>query len=180
MFIGLYLSWDVFALKSKKLNLIKCLSFRALNICSNSKIEDELRVIRELFLSNGYPKEVINDNISLTVTKFRNKNKIFGPSKCPVYFRLPWIGPASQSFADKVASLVSHCVNAVKVRSIFATKAAFNSIHKDVLPIFNQSLIIYKCLCNSTYIDCVAYIYILDTYRRKNKGCKKEDAGRLL
>ena len=55
---------------------------------------------------------------------------------------------------DKVASSVYHCFPAVIVRSIFATKAAFNSIHKDVLPIFNQSLLIYKfkCWCNSTYI----------------------------
>ena len=46
------------------------------------------------------------------------------------------------------------CFNAVKVRLIFTTKAAFYSIHKDVLPIFNQSLLIYKlkCWCNSTYI----------------------------
>ena len=153
-FTELYLSWDAFAPKSRKLNLIKCLSFRVLNICSNSKIEDELRVVRELFLNNGHPEEVINDNINLTKTKFSNKNKIFGPSKCPVYFRLPWIGPASQSFVDKIASLVSRCFNAVKVRSIFTTKVAFDSIHKDVLPIFNQSLLIYKskCWCNSTYI----------------------------
>ena len=36
----------------------------------------------------------------------------------------------------------------------FATKAAFNSIHNDVLTIFNQSLLInkFKCWCNSTYI----------------------------
>ena len=121
--------------------------FRALNIYSESKIEDELRVIRELFLNNGYPREVINDNINLTVTRFRNKNKIFGPSKCPVYFRLPWIGPANQSFVDQIASSVSRCFNAVKVRSIFTTKAAFNSTHKDVLPIFNQSLLIYKFKC---------------------------------
>ena len=49
---------------------------------------------------------------------------------------------------------MSRCFNAVKVRSIFATKVAFNSIHKDVLPIFNQSLLIYKfkCWCNSTYV----------------------------
>ena len=136
-FTGLYLSWDAFAPKSRKLNLIKCLSFRVLNICFDSKIEDELGVIRELFLNNGYPEEFLNDNINLTVTKFRNKNKIFGPFKWPVYFRLPWIGPASQSFVDKIASSVSRCFNAVKVRSIFTTKAAFNSIHKDVLPIFN-------------------------------------------
>ena len=56
----------MFTPKSRKLNLIKCLSFRALNICSDSKIKDELRVIKELFLNNGYPEEVINDNINLT------------------------------------------------------------------------------------------------------------------
>ena len=65
----------------------------------------------------------------------------FGPSKCPVYFRFPWIGPASQSFAKKVASSVYRCY-AINVRSIFTTKTAFNSIHKDVLPIFKQSLLI--------------------------------------
>ena len=119
-----------------------------------SKIEKELKVIRELFFNNGYPEEVIDDNINSTVTKFKNKNKIFGPSKCSVYFRLPWIGSASQSFADRVASSVYRCFHAVKVRSIFTTKAAFNSIHKDVHPIFNQSLLIYKfkCWCNSTCI----------------------------
>ena len=93
------------------------MSFRALNICSDSKIEDELVVIKELFFMNGYPEEVIDDNISLTATKFKNKNKKFGPSKCPVYFRLPWIGPASLSFADKVSSSVYRCYHAVKVRS---------------------------------------------------------------
>ena len=108
-FRGLYLSWDAFAPRSRKLNLIKCLSFRTLNICSNCKIEEELKVIRDLFLINGYPEEIIDDNINLTATKFKNKNKIFGPSKCPVYFRLPWIGPTIQSFADKVASSVYRC-----------------------------------------------------------------------
>ena len=44
--------------------------------------------------------------------------------------------------------------HAVKVRSIFSSKTVFSSIHKDVLPISNQSLLIYKfnCRCNSTYI----------------------------
>ena len=134
----------MFAPRSRKLNLIKCLSFRALDICCNSKIKEELKVIKEIFINNKYPEEVIDDNINLTVTRFKNKNKIFGQSKYPVYFRLPWIGPASQSFADRVASSVYHCYHAVKVRSIFSTKTAFSSIHKDVLPILNQSLLIYK------------------------------------
>ena len=143
-FTGLYLSWDSFTPRSRKLNLIKCLSFRALNICCDSKIEEELKVIKEIFINNGYPEKVIDDNINLTGTRFKNNNKIFGPLKCPVHFRLPWIGPASQSLAEKVASSVYRCYHAVKVRSIFTTKTAFNSIHKDVLPILKQSLLIYK------------------------------------
>ena len=143
-FTGLYLSWDSFAPRSRKLNLFKCLSFRALNICCDSKIEDELKVIKEIFINNGYPEEVTDDNINLTVTRFKNKNKIFESLKCPVYFRLPWIGPASRSFAEKVASFVYRCYHAIRVRSIFTTKTAFTSIHKDVLPILKQSLLIYK------------------------------------
>ena len=155
MFTGLYLNWDSFAPRSRKLNLIKCQSFRALNIFCDSKIKEELKVIKEIFINNGYPEQVIHDNIHLTVTRFKNKNKIFGPPKGPVYFRLPWIGTARQSFAEKVASAVYHCYHAVKVTSIFTTKTAFNSIHKDVLPILKQSLLIYEfnCRCISAYIS---------------------------
>ena len=45
-FTGLYLSWDSFVPRSRKLNLIRCFSFRALNICCDSKIEGELKVIK--------------------------------------------------------------------------------------------------------------------------------------
>ena len=150
----MYLSWDSFAPGSRKLNLIRCLSYRALNICYDSKIEDELKVIKEICINNGYPEEVIDDNIKLTVSRFKNKNKIFGPPKCPVYFRLPWVGPASQSFAEKVASSAYRCNYAVNVRPIFTTWTAFNSTRKDKLPIFQQSLLMYKfeCRCSLTYI----------------------------
>ena len=111
-------------------------------ICSDSKIKEELKVIKEIFINNGYPQEVIDDNINLTMARFKNNNKIFGPSKCPVYFRLPWIGPASQSFTDKFASSVYRCYHAVKDRSIFSTKTAFSSMHKGLLPILNQSQLI--------------------------------------
>ena len=91
--------------------------------------------------------------INLTVNKFRN-NKPFGPSKCPVYVRLPWIGPTSQTIANKISSSVMRCYNALKVRTIITTRPAFRSFHKDVLPIFQLSNLIYKfkCRCNSVYI----------------------------
>ena len=153
-FTGLYLNWHSFAPKSRKLNLIRCLSYRALNICTDYKIENELKVIKDVFIDNGYPEEVIDVNIRHTVTRFKNTNKVFGPPKCPVYFRLPWAGSASQSFADKIASSAYLCYHAVNLRPIFTTWPAYNSTSKDKLSIFKQSNLIYKfvCRCSSTYI----------------------------
>ena len=81
-------------------------------------------------------------------------NKVFGPLKCPVYFRLPWVGSTCQSFADKIASSVYRCYHAINLRPIFTTRPAFNSTNKNKLPIFKQSNLIYKfvCRCSSTYI----------------------------
>ena len=89
-----------------------------------------------------------------SVAKIQNRNKVFGPPKCPAYFTLPWIGSASQSFADKIASSVYRSYHAVNQRSIFNTRPAFNSMNKKKLPIFKQSNLIYEfvCRCNSTYI----------------------------
>ena len=81
-------------------------------------------------------------------------NKVFGPPKCPVYFRLPWVGSATESFANKIASSVYRCYHAVNLKPIFTSRPAFNSTNKEKLPIFKQSNLIYKvvCRCNSTYI----------------------------
>ena len=95
MFTGLYLSWDAFAPKTRKVNLIKCLVFRALKICSDNKIKSEFEQVKNLFLGKRYPEGVILDTINKTVHKFRNNIRPFGSSKCSVYVRLPWIGSPS-------------------------------------------------------------------------------------
>ena len=153
-FTGLYLDWHSFASKSRKLNLIRCLSDRSLNIRRGYKIENELKAIKDIFINNRYLEDIIDINIRHTVTKFKNTNKVFGPPKYPVYFRLPWVRSTSKSFTDKIASSVYHCYHAVNLRPIFTTRLAFNSINKDKLPIFKQSNLIYKfvCWCSSIYI----------------------------
>ena len=78
-FTGWYLSWDAFVPKSRKVNLIKCLTFRALKICSDSRTKNELEQIKNLFLGNSYPEEVIVDTINKTVNKFRNNIRPFWP-----------------------------------------------------------------------------------------------------
>ena len=149
-FTGLYLSWDAFAPKSRKVNLIKYLTFRALKICSDNRIQSEFEEIKNLFSGNGYPGEVIVDTMNKTVDKFKNNIVLFGPPKCPVYVRLPWIGSPCLLIADKVSSSVTRCFKAALVRTIFTTR----SPHKDVLPIFQLTNLIYKfqCCCIATYI----------------------------
>ena len=78
-FTGFFLSWDAFAPKSRKVNLIKCLTFRALKICSVNRIKSEFEQIKKLFLGNGYPKVDIVDSMNKTVDKFRNNIVPFGP-----------------------------------------------------------------------------------------------------
>ena len=93
-------------------------------------------------------------SINKTVNMFRNNIRPLGPSKCSVYVRLLWIGSPSHLIADKVSSSVTRCYNAAIIWTIFTTWAAFHSIHKVVLPIFQQSNLIYEfqCCCNVTYI----------------------------
>ena len=118
---GLHLSWDAFAPKSRKVNMLKRLIFRALKICSDNKIKSEFEKIKNLSLSNGYPDEVIVDTINETVDKFRNNIRPLSPFKCPVYVRLPWIGSPIQLIAEKVSSSVTRCYNAAWVQPIFTT-----------------------------------------------------------
>ena len=66
-FTGLYLSWDAFVPKFRKVNLIKCLTFRALKVCCDNKNKCEFEQIKNLFLGNGYPEKVIVDTINKTV-----------------------------------------------------------------------------------------------------------------
>ena len=49
-----------------------------------------------------------------------------GPSKCPVYVKLPSIGCVNQ-FADKISGLVMRYFKSVKVKTMFTITSAFSS-----------------------------------------------------
>ena len=55
-FTGLYLSWHSFSHRSRKLNLIRCLSYRALDIYSDCKTR--LRLLRIYLLRTGIPRRL--------------------------------------------------------------------------------------------------------------------------
>ena len=83
-----------------------------------------------------------------------NRERKFGPSKCPVYLRLPYKGNISVQFEKRIKSATSKCFKAADPRVIHVTKPILPSSHKDVLPSHSQNNVIYKftCRCAAVYV----------------------------
>lgn len=97
-FTGLYTRWNSFCPKRQKINLIRTLTHRALMICSDNTLKDEISCLTGIFVNNGYPLDVVQSVIRDKTARF-NKIKPATVGKCPVYLRLPWLGRISESFA---------------------------------------------------------------------------------
>ena len=78
----------------------------------------------------------------------------FGPEKCPVYLRLPWLGSVSTRFEKQVKSAVKQCFFAVEPRVVYSTKELLPATNKDILPALQKSNVIYQfsCHCDSRYV----------------------------
>ena len=70
-------------------------------ICSKTKLDSELGTIKQLLIDNGYPEDVLVSCIKEKLAKISSE-KQFGPEKCPVYLKLPWIGNVSSKFETKL------------------------------------------------------------------------------
>ena len=152
-FSGQYNLWDSFGLKSRKNNLIGTRVHRALEICSPSKLPQEIDFIRSILYSNGYPENVINSRIKRKIEQFKLPPKE-GPEKCPVYLKLPWIGNISTKFENQCKTAVSSCFGAVKLRVAFSTRKMLPTVRKDVVPTKQQSMVVYQyvCRCDCRYV----------------------------
>ena len=86
-----YLRWESFSSLKRKISLISSLVYRALIICTKRRLNGEIERIKKIVLDNGYPNNVINAQIAKKIAQFSTLKR-FGPEKCPVYLRVPWIG----------------------------------------------------------------------------------------
>ena len=125
-FTRLYISLDSFALEFRKGKLVKYVTNRTLMICSESRIDAEIKTFTDIFLRNGYPDNVISSSIRSTISKFNSINS-FCPTKSSVSVKLPWIGAVRQLLADNIFGLIMHCFNSVKVRTIFTWPTFYSS-----------------------------------------------------
>ena len=119
------------------------LTHRALMIYSKSKLDSELEKLTKIFLENGYPEDVISVYIKDKIGNFSADVK-FGPQKCPVYLKLPWIGDSSIRFESQIKQAITNCFFAVNHVLFIVRKRPFRPFkrtafmpHKKVLLYMN-------------------------------------------
>ena len=152
-FSGQYVSWNSFSPKRIKRNLISCLVHRAYKICSPTKLDDEIKIIHDMFLDLGYPEFEINNTIKRCL-QTSSKPPMYGPKKCPVYLHLPYIGTVSERFEKQIGNIVGKTFHSVRLRVHFQTRRPLNGICKDVTPTQSKNNVIYKfqCHCKCEYV----------------------------
>ena len=171
-FTGLYTRFDSFCPKQQKIALVKCLINRTRKISSDRFIEKDLADLRQIFLSNGYPAKLL-DKLFHTITY--NKEKPIGPQKCPVYLKLPWIGPISENYFSKaLKQTIEKTFFAAHLRCIFSTKSILSPTPKDPLPASSSSCVVYeyKCECGARYVG--------RTTKRLDERIKQHVPNRIL
>ena len=133
--------------------MISTLVHRALAICLESTLQNELSNIRTILINNGYPKAVINTVITKKMNQFRKPTQL-GPKICPVYLHLPWLGKVSMKYEMQIKTAVKRCYFAVEPRIVYITRQLLPTAQKDVLPASHQSNIVYQflCHCDSRYV----------------------------
>ena len=94
-FSGQYIRWESFSPCKRKTNQIATLVHRALMICTKNQLKQEIDFIKKILLDYGYAEDIVLKHISKKIAQISTA-KSFGPEKCPVYLRAPWIGTTSQ------------------------------------------------------------------------------------
>ena len=110
-FSGQYIRWESFSPRKRKTNPIATQVHRLLMICTKNKLKQEIDFIKKILLDNGYPEDIVLKHISKKIAQFSTA-KPFGPEKCPVYLRAPWIISASQQLEHQSKSAVQNCYGA--------------------------------------------------------------------
>ena len=142
-FTGLYIPFDSFVPFRYKRNLIKNLCSRATRLCSPPQLLTEIEFLKGVLTKNGYPPSILRKYLKPNLV---SNQRPYGPEKCPVVLRLPYIGPVSRKFEQEIRLCVEPVYTATKLVFVYSTKRAFN-LAKDVLPIQQMSNVIYSYTC---------------------------------
>ena len=108
-------------------------------ICTKRRLKGEIERSKNILLDNGYPKNVINTQITKKIVQFSTLKR-FAPEKCPVYLRVPRIGKPSTNLEIEVKTVVETCYRSVSTRLAFMSKRMLPVTRKDILSTAQKSL----------------------------------------
>ena len=100
-------------------------------ICTKRRLNGDIEWIKKILLDNGYPKNVIKTQITKKIAQFFTLKR-FGPEKCSVYLRGPWIDKPSTNLEKEVKTAVESRYGSVSTRLIFTSKRMLPVARKDV------------------------------------------------
>ena len=114
---------------------------------------DEVNNIKSILKLNGYPEILVNRVIKSQSTN-SNIAKPYGPDKCPILLKLPYIGAESKLIEKKIVDITSKTYHVVNPRILFMSKPILQRWGKDLMTPEDKSLVVYKlkCCCDSSYI----------------------------
>ena len=156
-FTGLYTRWDSYCPTSQKIALVRSLVQRARKICSPQYLDGEMEMLQSIFEKNGYPGPIVSRVIQQTLeseprptSQQRKEDKVF--------IRLPWLGPKSAAFRNRIHRATIDALPDCKAVCTFTTRRMFNTCKKDVLPTESMSNVIYffSCACEQSYVGRTA------------------------
>ena len=152
-FVANTFAGTLFCPMKRKTNLISTLVHKALAICSESTLQNELYYIRTILINNGYLEVVINTVITKKMNQFCRPTQL-GPRKCTVYLHLPWLGNVSMRYEMQIKTAVKRCYFTVEPCIVYTTRQLLPAAKKDVLLASHQSNIVYQflCHCDSRYV----------------------------
>ena len=82
-FTGRYIRWNSFSRKTRKISFIKTSVYRALMICTKTKLGPELDKVKQLLIENGYPADVLLSCNNQKLANFTaEKNLVQRSARC--------------------------------------------------------------------------------------------------
>ncbi|MBM6549450.1 hypothetical protein, partial [Streptococcus dysgalactiae] len=144
-------SLQEFCASQNEENLIQCITTRARRICTEDTIENELLVVRSIFLQNGYPERFVDSAMVQRDAKVTKENV----EKKVIYMSLPFKGDTLAEAIDRrLSDAVHRTYFASKLRILFSSKPAVYLRLKDNMPVSAASFCVYSftCSCGTTYI----------------------------
>ena len=152
-FTGNYINFLSHCSKKRKINLVKTLCQRAVSICSPATLDEEIDRITQILKGNGYPEDLVVKTIQFHRDKLTTP-KMFGPQRCPVPIKLPFLGLTSSKCERELKVMTRQCFYSVEPRVIFTSRPILSHVLKDHIPETDTSLVIYQfeCCCKSNYV----------------------------